>query len=190
MSETAVQPVDHGGAGHHSKAGAVVKGAATGLVAGPEGAAAGAIGGALSDTGDDVRTYSASNKALVAEFVVCMAVLILTPLVNKGADVTVSKFMKKASATAGVFVVLGFVSAIGDTPRKAAQGIGFLVTLTVLINERSVFGQLVQAVGGKAPADTPPSALTDSVQGGVRSATDSVHSTFESAIARARQVSR
>jgi hypothetical protein len=151
-----VQPVDAGTAGDApkpSRTKSATAGAATGAVGGPTGAAVGAATGFL--TGGGGRKGRGSNKPLVAEFTICMAVLVLTPMVNNGADITVAKFMKKASATAAVFIILGFISAIGDAPRKAAQGIGFLMTLTILINERSVFGQVVKAVSGEGKPTTP-----------------------------------
>lgn len=89
------------------------------------------------------------SKALVAEFVICMLILLLSPLTNGGGDVTVAKFMKKGSATAGVFVILGFVSVGGPTARKVASGLGLLMTATILLNERSVFGEIVKAVSGE-----------------------------------------
>jgi len=154
MSGTApAQPVDQGTAGHGGRVKNAAKGAAGGAVAGPEGAAAGALAGLLAGGGK----RAAGNRALVAEFVICMVVLGLSPVV--GENVTVGKFMKKGSATAAVFVILGFISAVGPTSRKVASGLGLLMTATVLLNERSVFGRLVQAVNGRdvpiAGAGTP-----------------------------------
>ncbi len=157
-AKPAAQPVDAGTAGDRppGKAKRAAAGAAGGAVGGPGGAAAGAVTGLLSG-GKGKRT--GGNKALVAEFVICMVLLGLSPLAHKGGNVTVSKFLKKGSATAAVFIILGFVSATGQTGRKVASGLGLLVTLTVLLNERSTFGVLVKAVGGesdaKAGADDP-----------------------------------
>lgn len=145
--KTAAQPVDNGTAGHsEGRVKRAAKGAAGGSLAGPEGAALGAVTGLLS--GGKGKS-SSGHKALVAEFAVCMALLALSPLVNKGGDITVGKFMKKASATAAVFIILGFLASTGDVPKKFANGLGALMTLTVLLNERSVFGELVKAVGGQ-----------------------------------------
>lgn len=120
-------------------------GAAGGSVGGAPGAAAGAVAGLLTGGGGK---RSGGNKALVAEFSICMLILLLSPLTHQGGDVTVSKFMKKGSATAAVFIILGFISSAGGSARKVAAGIGLLMTLTILLNERSVFGELVKAVNG------------------------------------------
>lgn len=144
------QPVDKGTAGDSHTPGRAKRaaaGAAGGAVAGPGGAAAGGIAGLLSGGGKKKRS-GPGHRALVAEFVICMAILALSPMVDKGGDITTSKFMKKASATAAVFIILGFIASAGDTARKAANGLGLLMTMTVLLNERSIFGQLVKAVNG------------------------------------------
>jgi hypothetical protein len=109
-------------------------------------------------------TKKTGSKALVAEFVICMFILLLSPLTHSGADVTVAKFMKKGSATAGVFIILGFISVGGGSARKVANGLGALVTLTVLLNERSVFGELVKAVNGQGVSTV--SSGGDQSQGG------------------------
>lgn len=122
----------------------------------------GRAGRSVSDSGKGLADLLSSgskktgSKALVAEFVICMLILLLSPLTHSGADVTVAKFMKKGSATAGVFVILGFVSAGGGTARKVAQGLGLLMTLTVLLNERSVFGEIVKAVSGEGVSIPKP----------------------------------
>lgn len=132
-------------------------GAASGSGGGPSGAGLGALTGLLSG-GKGKRT--GGNKALVGEFVVCMVLLGLSPLAEKGGDVTVGKFLKKGSATAAVFIILGFISASGQSGRKVASGLGLLMTLTILLNERSVFGTLVKAVGGESVHVNLPSGTT------------------------------
>jgi hypothetical protein len=154
---TTPQPVDQGTAGHKpGRVKGAAAGAATGAVGGPGGAFLGGLAGGL--TGGKGKSRSASGRrALVAEFVICMALLGLSPMVDKGGDITTSKFMKKASATAAVFIVLGFISSAGDTARKVANGLGLLMTLTVLLNERSAFGALVKAVNGDGVKISLPS---------------------------------
>lgn len=147
------QPVDQGTAGHKpGRIKSAASGAAGGAAGGPWGAAAGAVTGAL--TGGKGKK-AGGHKALVAEFMICMTILLLSPMVDKGGNVTTAKFMKKASATAAVFIILGFIGSAGDTARKAATGLGMLMTLTVLLNERSVFGQLVKAVSGSGVSVGP-----------------------------------
>lgn len=158
-----------------------IKGAATGAaggsVGGPGGAAAGAVTGFLS--GGKSRSRKSGNKALIGEFGLCMAILLLQPLVEGGGATTKGKFMKKASATAAVFIILGFISSVGETPKRVANGIGALMTVTVILNERSAFGQLVKAMGGepvsvggpiklggKTPAPAPSTVGSGSVGSG------------------------
>lgn len=155
------QPVDNSPGGQApGRVQRAAKGAAGGSVAGPEGAAAGALAGLLSGG----KKHSGGNKALVAELVVCMVLLILSPLIAKGGDITASKFMKKGSATLGVFIVLGIISTTGQTGKKVASGLGLLMTLTVLLNERSVFATITAAVTGNGVAipavHDPSTALT------------------------------
>ena len=157
------QPVDSGQPGEKpGRVKSAGKGAAGGSAAGPEGAAAGALAGLL--TGGKGKRAAGGNKALVAELVVCMALLILSPLIAKGGDITAAKFMKKGSATLGVFVVLGIISTTGQTGRKVASGLGMLMTLTVLLNERSVFATITEMVSGEgtpiAAVKTPGTDLT------------------------------
>lgn len=122
----------------------------------------GRAGRSVSDSGKGLADLLSSgakktgSKPLVAEFVICMLILLLSPLTHSGADTTVSKFMKKGSATAGVFVILGFVSAGGGTARKVANGLGLLMTLTIVLNERSVFGEIVKAVSGEGVSIPKP----------------------------------
>lgn len=126
----------------------------------------GRAGRSVADSGKGLADLLSSgsrktgSKALVAEFVICMLILLLSPLTHSGADITVAKFMKKGSATAGVFVILGFVSAGGGTARKVAQGLGLLMTLTVLLNERSVFGEIVKAVNGEGVSIPKPAGAS------------------------------
>lgn len=153
------QPVDKATAGHKpGKVSRVASGAAGGSAGGPWGAAAGALGGALAGG----KKKAGGQRALVGEFMICMVILLLSPMVDKGGNVTTGKFMKKASATAAVFIILGFIASTGDTARKAANGLGMLMTLTVLLNERSVFGQLVKAVNGAGVSTGPPIHLPSS----------------------------
>lgn len=168
----AAQPVDHGTAGHAQKKASRVKGAAAGAAggapAGPEGAAVGAVLGALTGGGGGKgKRRGPGNRALVAEFVICMAMLAMSPLVDSGGSVTTGKWMKKGSATAAVFIILGFVSSMGESAKKVAAGLGLLMTLSVLLNERSVFGVLVKAVGGSEDVPSEErSVLADVKDGG------------------------
>lgn len=81
-----------------------------------------------------------ARRLLVAEFVVCMVVLAFYPLTGKSS--TASAFMKRGSAIMGLFFVLGLVATAGRTASRAAAGFGGLVTLVLLISDRSIFTAL------------------------------------------------
>lgn len=154
-AKTAGTDVASGQAGQVGRPGAAGKAGKAGVNGGQ--ALAGALSGGKPGRG---------SKALVAEFVICMLILLLSPLTNGGGDVTVAKFMKKGSATAGVFVILGFVSVGGPTARKVASGLGLLMTATILLNERSVFGEIVKAVSGEGVSTVSGSTGTGSADSG------------------------
>lgn len=78
-----------------------------------------------------------ARRLLVAEFVLCMVVLAFHPLTGKAS--TASAFMKRGSAIMGLFFLLGLVSTAGRTASRAAAGFGGLITLVLLISDRSIF---------------------------------------------------
>jgi hypothetical protein len=80
---------------------------------------------------------SNARRALVAEFALCMVVLAFSPLTGKAPSA--SAFMKRASAIMGLFFLLGLLATAGRGASRAAAGFGGLVTLVLLISERSVF---------------------------------------------------
>jgi hypothetical protein len=88
---------------------------------------------------------SHARTLLVAEFTACMAVLAFSPLTK-----TTEKpqaFMKRASATMGVFFVLALIATAGRGASRAAAGFGGLVTLVLLISQRSIFTVLTKKMG-------------------------------------------
>ena len=80
------------------------------------------------------------RKVLIAEFIVCTVLLGLSPLARD--DVSPMRFMKRGSATAAFFVVLGIISAFGRGAGRAAAAFGGLATVALLVDQREAFGKL------------------------------------------------
>jgi len=99
---------------------------------------------------------SGPRRLLLAEFLLCMAILVFTPLGEKHKDEPAGAFMKRSTALLAVFFLLGLVSAGGRGAAKAAAGFGGLVTLGLLITNRDVVVKLGQRVG--STDDTPTDA--------------------------------
>jgi hypothetical protein len=82
------------------------------------------------------------RRILIAEFIVCVIILGLSPLAKKDGEMGPVRFMKRGSATCGLFVILGLVSAMGRGAGKAAAAFGGLVTVVLLVDQREAFGKL------------------------------------------------
>lgn len=87
---------------------------------------------------------SSSRKLLVAEFLLCMVVLAFSPVTDKHKTEKPGAFMKRASATMGVFFFLGLISTAGRGAGRAAAAFGGLMTLVLLISSRSIFTVLAK----------------------------------------------
>jgi hypothetical protein len=80
--------------------------------------------------------------------VVCLVILILSPLSAKGSK-DIDKggaldMMLKASALSFVFFVLALISAGGKTASKVSAGFGGVITLGYLVAQGDVFGSLAK----------------------------------------------
>lgn len=164
------------GAATGAAVGSVVPGVGTAAGAGA-GAALGGTSAAVSTEGRDPRT--GAKRLLVAEFIVCIVILALSPI-TKTEDVSrkaAAAWMKKGSAMCGLFLILGMVSGAGPKAAKAAAGMGGIITLALLIDQRSIFGVIAKKFGTQSTAADlgaqvgdrigPPS--DDSVAGGLGS---------------------
>lgn len=105
--------------------------------------------------GDLVAPPSQARKLLVAEFTLCMVVLAFSPLTDKHREEKPGAFMKRASATMGVFFILGLIATAGRGPARAAAGFGGLVALVLLISQRSIFTVLTTKLGKDVGEDDP-----------------------------------
>jgi hypothetical protein len=84
------------------------------------------------------------RRALVAEFVLCALIASLMPIVNT--SMGAKDFMKRETAIAALFLVLGLVSTGGRGPAKVAVAFGGLVTLVLLVNDRDLFTYVARAL--------------------------------------------
>jgi len=101
------------------------------------------------------RSQGTYRRALIAEFIVCMLLLGLSPLAKGPGEMGPVRFMKRGTATAAFFVILGLVSSAGAGAAKAAAMFGGLVTLVLLVDQREAFGKMAQLLnapdeGGEA----------------------------------------
>lgn len=99
---------------------------------------------------------SHARRILVAEFALCMTVLAFSPLTDKNKGEKPGAFMKRASATMGVFFILGLVATGGRGASRAAASFGGLIALVLLISQRSIFTVLTAKLGkgvGETDAD-------------------------------------
>lgn len=137
------------GAGAGSTAGGTAGGSTASKSTANKKAAAGAGAGfGLSQYGIK-GSKRGMSRVLVAEFLICMIILGLSPLSAPETDSKPANFMKSGTAMAGVFVVLGLISAIGPKSSRAAAAFGALVTLALVVDQRSIFGVMVDKFGTK-----------------------------------------
>lgn len=94
-----------------------------------------------------------------------MVVLALSPVTARKRNESPGAFMKRASAVMALFFVLGLISAGGRGASKAAAGFGGLVTLTLLISQRSLFVVLASKVGTSAGEDVDEAHLPGEADG-------------------------
>lgn len=82
------------------------------------------------------------RKMMIAEFIVCLLLLGLSPLAKGSGEMGPVRFMKRGTATCAFFIILGLVSSAGKGAAKAASMFGALVTLVLLVDQREAFGKL------------------------------------------------
>lgn len=138
-------------------AGGAASGAALGSVVPGIGTAIGAAGGAaVGGAGGAVKAHYSKRDAkrlkraalgparqlLVAEFVLCLVILALSPLTDKHKAEGPTAFLRRGSAICALFFILALISSGGRGPTKVAAGFGGLVTLTLLVSSRDVFAVL------------------------------------------------
>ena len=106
--------------------------------------------------GSNPVARSTARQLLVAEFVLCMVILGLSPLTDRHKEDGPRLFLRRAAAICVLFFLLGLVSAAGRGATKAAAGFGGLVTLTLLVSERSVFAALARMFNSRRASPDGP----------------------------------
>lgn len=155
-------------------------GAAAGAVAGAElgsivpglgtavGAGAGAVLGGVAGGAKGHAAKKAARQAkraqlgpahsvLIAEFLLCMVILALSPLTDKNSTEGPQAFLKRGAATLLLFFVLALIASGGRGPAKVAAAGGGVVTLTLLLSQRDELvkiADLLTGTGGKSDASS------------------------------------
>lgn len=123
-------------------------------------------------SGDKAQRWAGKpgRKILLAEFLICMVIVGLGVLGVEQTKAS-SHAIRRVSALCALFFVLATVASWGDGPRRAANGIGGLVTLTFLVSERQGFTavgnyfQGAQSSGDKDSSGPDPDAGAEAWSG-------------------------
>lgn len=112
------------------------------------------------------------RRMLIAEFIVCVMILGLSPLAKGSGEMGPVRFMKRGSATCALFIILGLLSSAGRGAARASAMFGALVTLVLLVDQREIFGKLATLLNAEdaddaetAGAGLGPDDSTDSDDG-------------------------
>lgn len=114
------------------------------------GAAAGNRAGRKQKRAEKRAAQGPYVRILTAEFVICTIILALSPIGQEKTNP--GQWMKKASAVCGLFLTLGLISSAGPGTAKATAAFGGIVTLTLLVNERNIFGVIAKKIGSPSAA--------------------------------------
>lgn len=89
-----------------------------------------------------LRSNLGARRAIVAEFMVCMVVVALSPLTDRKANEGPVVFMRRMTAVMALFFILGLISAAGRGASQFAAGFGGLVTVALVLSNRDLFTKL------------------------------------------------
>lgn len=155
----------------HGAGGGAATGAAVGAAFGGVGAVPGAvIGATLGGAGGAAKGHAAKRAArkaklaalgpgrqmLVAEFLVCMVILALSPLTDKHQSEGAPVLLKRGAAICATFFILGLIGASGRGAAKVAASLGALITLSLVVSDRDIFSALANKMGATS---SEPSGL-------------------------------
>lgn len=121
---------------------------------------------------------SGARRLLVAEFVLCALVVAFSPLTTAHKTDSQGALIKRLSALAALFLLLGLLASAGRGTARVAAAFGGVVTVTLMVSDREVFSVLASrfapgvgsAVGGAAgPGAETISDGSTSQSGGVGS---------------------
>jgi hypothetical protein len=155
--------------------GSIVPGLGTAVGAGAGAVLGGVAGGAKGHAAKKAAKSAArqakraqlgpAHSVLIAEFLLCMVILALSPLTDKNSTEGPQAFLKRGAATLLFFFVLSLIASGGRGPAKVAAAGGGVVTLTLLLSQRDELvkiADLLTGTGGKsdASAGTGPDGST------------------------------
>lgn len=130
-----------GGAAAGVAAGAALGGPAGAVAGGTIGGVGGALAGRKAKKAYDMAAHShaGARRLIIVEFLLCMVVAGLTPITDEKKQEGPGGFMKRMTAIMGVFLLLGLLSAAGRGSARFAAGLGGVITVALVISNRSVF---------------------------------------------------
>jgi hypothetical protein len=105
------------------------------------------------------------RRMMIAEFIICVILLGLSPLAKGVDEMGPVRFMKRGSATCAFFVILGLISSAGKGAAKATAMFGALVTLVLLVDQREAFGKLAKTLNASKDDDAKNAADDAAAQG-------------------------
>lgn len=162
-----------GGAAAGASTGATIGSIVPGIgnaVGGTVGGVVGGIGGVVSgrrakENFRAEQSVGGYKKILIGEFVVCLVITALSPLTDKHKKDSPADMMKRMSAVAVLFIILGLVGGGGRSAGKMAAGFGGIVTLVLLLSERDVLTVLAEkfSTPGKS-GPTGPGPTREQIQ--------------------------
>lgn len=104
---------------------------------------------------------SGSRRVLVGEFVGCAAILALAPLTSRHSKDSPADWLRRTSALALLFLLLGLVATAGRQASRVAAAGGGLVTLALLVSERDVLSTLASRFTGPAASGVDSGVLVE-----------------------------
>jgi hypothetical protein len=157
------------GAGTGATLGSIVPGVGTAVGAGVGAAVGGAAGGVSAHrekAAERAAGRGSAQQLLVAEFIVCMILLALSPM-SSDKEIAPKDWMKRGSAMCALFLVLGLVSHGSAAVAKVCAAFGGIVTVALLVDQRSVFAVIAEKLKTTGTATPPEEGPPESVGSGL-----------------------
>jgi hypothetical protein len=157
------------GAGTGATLGSIVPGVGTAVGAGVGAAVGGAAGGVSAHrekAAERAAGRGSAQQLLVAEFIVCMILLALSPM-SSDKEIAPKDWMKRGSAMCALFLVLGLVSHGSAAVAKVCAAFGGIVTVALLVDQRSVFTVIAEKLKSTGTATPPEEGPPESVGSGL-----------------------
>jgi hypothetical protein len=133
------------------------------------GAREGAAGGAKKASAGLRRTLVTSNRGLLAEYLICMAILgagTMVPTPAGRPQEGVPHLMVKGSALSLLFFILSLTAATGDKARRVVTGLGAVVTVGYLVTSADAYNILHWITGFYSKPGTAGAGVTAAVAQG------------------------